>query len=544
MPLKSGSDIYRAEPRISRVKRRRLDRGPSYATMSRQLETAFTHKDRLQLEEKGISLHTIQQQLATFQRGIPFARLKKPCRLDDGIRRGDSLNSPALTDGFERARASGRITKFVPASGSGTRMFTFLQAARLEGAATPATEQLEQFISGLPKFAFYHDLEQTLLRQGHRLDRLIAEKNYRIVIDVLLDSLNYAKLPKGLIAFHRYAGTTRTPIEEHLAEAAGYVRDDEDRARIHFTVSPEHQQAISEHVEQACQKLAQGTVKWMIDYSIQKPSTDTVAVDMDNRPFRDSRGNLLFRPAGHGALLPNLQEIHGDVVFIKNIDNVVPDHLKKTSSKYQRALGGLLVGLQNILFSSLTKLESGAVSSADLDRITEWARHSLSLTLPNEWSTYTNSQKTQWLFNGLNRPLRVCGMVPNVDHPGGGPFWVEGENGNTSLQIVESVQVDRDSPTQRDIFLSSTHFNPVDLVCGVRDFRGHPFNLAQFVDPHAGLITKKFHEGRELKALELPGLWNGGMAGWHSVFVEVPRRTFNPVKTVLDLLLPEHQPLE
>lgn len=512
--------------------------------MSRQLETTLTPKDRRQIREREISVQTIEQQIATFQRGIPFTKLKRPCRLDDGIRRLSSLDLPALTRDFERARAAGRITKFVPASGVGTRMFKFLENARLQEPSEPTTDQLEQFFSGLPKFAFYHDLKNTLLRQGHQLDRLIAEKNYRPVIDALLDSLNYAKLPKGLIAFHRYADATRTPVEEHLVEAVDYVRDDEGRARIHFTVSPDHQRAIQQHIEQARQKPAHGVATWIIGCSVQKPSTDTVAVAMDNRPFRDSHGNLLFRPAGHGALLSNLQELHGDVVFIKNIDNVVPDHLKETSSKYKKVLGGLLVELQDTLFSFLTRLESGTVSSAALDRITEWALYSLAMTLPGEWSTYTDSQKTQWLFKCLNRPLRVCGMVPNVKHPGGGPFWVEGGDGVTSLQIVESSQVDPGSPTQRDVFTSSTHFNPVDMVCGVRDYRGNPFNLTQFVDPDTGFIAKKSYEGKELKALELPGLWNGGMAKWHSTFVEVPRRTFNPVKTALDLLLPEHQPPE
>ena len=231
-------------------------------------------------------------------------------------------------------------------------------------------------------------------------------------------------------------------------------------------------------------------------------------------------------------------------MFIKNIDNVLPDHLKETSSKYKERLGGLLVSLQDTVFSFLAQLESGTVSSASLEHVTEWARHSLALTLPDEWSTRTNAQQTQWLFKWLNRPLRVCGMVPNVNHPGGGPFWVEQDDGTISLQIVESSQVDPDSPTQQDIFASSTHFNPVDMVCGIRDYRGKPFNLDQFVDPDAGFIAQKSYEGRELKALELPGLWNGGMAKWHSVFVEVPRETFNPVKTILDLLLPEHQPPE
>ena len=514
--------------------------------MSRPLETTLTAQDRRQLKERGISLRTLEHQLATFQRGIPFAKLKRPCRLDDGILPLGSLDLSAVIQDFERARAAGRITKFVPASGGGTRMFKSLEAACLQrdtGRLTP-TDQLKQFFSGLPKFAFYHDLKNTLLRQGHQLDQLIAEKKYQSVTDALLNSLNYAKLPKGLIPFHRYADTTRTPIEEHLVEAADYVQDDKDRARVHFTVSLDHQRAIQEHIEQARQKLVQGAATWIIDCSIQKPSTDTVAVTMDNRPFRDSHGNLLFRPGGHGALLSNLHELHGDVVFIKNIDNVMPDHLKETSSKYQKILGGLLVGLQDTLFSFLTRLESGTVSSATLERITEWTGHALAMTLPDAWSTYANAQKTQWLFKQLNRPIRVCGMVSNVNSPGGGPFWIQGEDGTTSLQIVESSQVDLDSPTQRAIVTSSTHFNPVDLVCGVRDYRGNPFNLYHFVDSDTGFIAKKSYEGRELKALELPGLWNGAMAKWHSVFVEVPRRTFNPVKTVLDLLLPEHQPPE
>lgn len=511
-----------------------------------EIKTRLTPQDHRHLKERGISLQTLEHQLVTFQRGIPFTRFKRPCRLDDGIRRFSSLDVPALSQGFKQAKAAGRVTKFVPASGVGTRMFKFLETFRFQRKSdqVAATEQLEQFFSGLPRFAFYHDLKNVLLRQGHQLDRLLSENDYHPVINALRDSLSYAEMPKGLMAFHRYADTTRTPIEEHLVEAADYAKDDQDRARVHFTVSPDHQRAIQQHIEQAHHRLAQGTVTWATDCSVQKPSTDTIAVTMDNHPFRDSHDNLLFRPAGHGALLSNLHELHGDVVFIKNIDNVVPDHLKETSSQYKKVLGGLLVSLQDTVFSFLAQLESDTIASASLEHITEWARHSLTMTFPDEWNTYTNSQKTQWLFKWLNRPLRVCGMVPNVDHPGGGPFWVEEKDGTISLQIVESSQVDPDSPTQRDIFTSSTHFNPVDMVCGVRDYQGNPFNLHQFIDPDTGFITQKSYEGRALKALELPGLWNGGMAKWHSVFVEMPRQTFNPVKTVLDLLLPEHQPPE
>ena len=303
-------------------------------------------------------------------------------------------------------------------------MFKFLEAARLHGQAggeAAENPELDQFLSGLPKFAFYRNLQNVLLRQGHQLDRLIAENNCHPVVDALLDSLNYAKLPKGLMTFHRYGDMTRTPIEEHLAEAVDYAKDDEGRARVHFTVSPDHQGAVQQHIEQARHRLDHHSVTWLIGCSVQPPSTDTIAVDMDNCPFRDAHGNLLFRPGGHGALLSNLHEIHGDVVFIKNIDNVVHEHLHEISSKYKKVLGGLLVGLQGTLFSFLAQLESDTVSSASLEQMTEWARHSLALKVPDEWSTCTNSQQTQWLFTWLNRPLRVCGMVPNVNHRGG-PF--------------------------------------------------------------------------------------------------------------------------
>ncbi len=514
------------------------------------IEAMLTHQTRRQLTKRGVSLHTVKQQLTTFQQGLSFAKLKKPCVLNDGIRLISASELPSLIQAFEKATAAGRVTKFVPASGAATRMFKSLMTYHQQPVSTTTSSSdqrvLEQFFTNLSKFAFYHDLRNALARQTHDLDQLASEKNYQPILTALLYSrgLNYANLPKGLLAFHRYAATTRTPIEEHLVEAAAYAKDARGHARVHFTVSPDHQRAIQRHIEQARHGLAPDTVTWVVTCSVQRPSTDTIAVDVDNHPFHDSQGNLLFRPAGHGALLSNLHELHGDVVFIENIDNVVPDHLKEANAKHKKTLGGLLVSLQDTLFSFLTQLESDTASSGSIEQITEWAQQSLGMTLPEAWSTRTNSQKTQWLSKWLNRPLRICGMVPNMKNPGGGPFWVEREDDTTSLQIVESSQVDHDSPTQQNIFTSSTHFNPVNMVCGVRDYQGNPFNLHQFVDPNAGFISKKSCEGRELKALELPGLWNGGMAKWHSVFVEVPGYTFNPVKTVLDLLLPAHQPPE
>ena len=496
--------------------------------------------------ERSISLDAIKQQLMTFQRGIPFAGLKKPCTLNDGIQRISASELPDLSRIFEKARAAGRVTKFVPASGAATRMFQSLMASHQQSPATawPSEQDaLEHFLSNLPKLACYHDLRDALTRQGHNLDQLVSTRNSHPVLQTLLytPGLNYAKLPKGLLPFHRYATTTRTPIQEQLAEAVAYAKDAEGHVRFALTCSAAHQEAIQLHVERA-KRLFDRTLTWMVHCSVQRSSTDTIAVDLDNRPVRDAQGNLLFRPGGHGALLSNLNELHGDVLFIKNIDNVLHDHLKDDVYTYKRALGGLLIGLQDVLFAYLHGLDAESVSSARLKEMTEWAHDALAMPIPERWTSLPRSEKTQWLFTAFNRPLRVCGMVPNTGEPGGGPFWVDGGDGTNSLQIVEVAQVDPDSPTQQNIFKSSTHFNPVDLVCGVRDYTGRPFDLHRFVNPHTGFISRKFYDGKEVKILELPGLWNGAMAHWHTVFVEVPRSTFSPVKTILDLLLPAHQP--
>jgi len=512
------------------------------------IETMLTPQDRRYLKEHGIDLQTVEQHLATFRHGMPFTKLKRPCTLDDGIHRLTPSDMPTLIQHFEQARAAGRVTQFVPASGVATRMFHALQACCLTadsaGIAASDRRVLDQFLSNLQQFAFYHDLVNALNGQGYQLGQLLSTGHNRPILDTLLSApgLNYARLPKGLIAFHRYAASTRTPIEEHLVDAAACTKDDQGLVRLHLTVSPEHRDAIQCHIEQACQKLDRHAVVWQVNCSIQHPSTDTIAVDMDNQLFHDSHGKLLFRPAGHGALLTNLHELGGDLVCIRNIDNVVPDHLKDTTCRYRKALGGFLVSVQDTLFAFLTRLEAESLSPATLKQITEWARHMLDMTLPEAWDTFPHAQQMRWLFTWLNRPLRVCGVVPNTGEPGGGPFRVEQRDGISALQIVECAQVDPDSPHQQGIFQSSTHFNPVDLVCGVRDYKGRLFDLHQFIDPHAGWVSKKSHEGKALKTLERSGLWNGAMAKWHSVFVEVPLHTFNPVKTVLDLLLPAHQP--
>ncbi len=511
----------------------------------------LTQQDRDCITARGTSVETVKHQLAIFQRGIPFTTLTKPCTIHEGIEQIADTERSHFEEIFRHAMTQGRITKFVPASGAASRMFKALSACcgNVSNQAAPSLTpseypSLKHFVDRLSDFAFYEDLEQTLAEQGHRLQTLRTQGQYQPILEALLQphGLNYAKRPKGLLAFHRYADHVRTPIEEHLIEAAVYTRDRNNQAHVHFTISPEHQEAVQEHIEVARQRFNHDTLDLIVTCSLQKASSDTIAVDMENRPFRDSRGNLLFRPGGHGALLSNMNELQGDIIFIKNIDNVVQDYLKAETYTYKRALGGYLIHIQDRLFEYLRQLDSQTVTAKQLDDMVQWAQSALRFTLPRQWKDWSLEERCQVLREFGNRPIRVCGMVQNTGDPGGGPFWVQHEDHTTSLQIVESSQVDPKSSEQQRIFSASTHFNPVDMVCGVRDYQGNPFDLNLYIDPNAGFISEKSYEGRELKALELPGLWNGAMAKWHTIFVEVPRPIFNPVKTVFDLLDPSHQP--
>jgi hypothetical protein len=354
--------------------------------------------------------------------------------------------------------------------------------------------------------------------------------------------LNYTNLPKGLLLFHRYPDHCRTPLEEHLVEAATLVSDQSQVARLHFAVSPQHLDAMTDFVQHAQPRYEQNGTRYEVTWSTQKSSTDTIALTPGNQPFRDSNGDLLFRPAGHGALLENLYDLQGDLIAIKNIDNVVPDYRKESTYLSTQLLGGYLIDLQQQTFGHLEFLAAKQVDDTRLQQISAFAQDKLSVDLPNDFAQYPRDVQAEMLFSALHRPLRVCGVVPNTGEPGGGPFWVEQANGRVSAQIVEMSQVETAQVEQQAILSSSTHFNPVHLVCGVRDYRGRPFDLRQFVDPDTGFISQKSYEGKSLKAMELPGLWNGAMAHWNTVFVEVPLSSFNPVKTVLDLLRPEHQP--
>jgi hypothetical protein len=520
------------------------------------MSNLFHEWDIEQIQARGITLEKAVSQVESLRRGLSHAHLQRPCTVGEGITVIEKRELGRLADIYSQASLSGRTSKFVPASGAASRMFQALvslmdrpeltQSSAEAEKVSPEHEALNQFMTGIKRFAFYDDLKSILRENGLDIAGLIVKGQHTRILEYLLTGrgLNYASLPKGLIKFHRYPDRCRTPIEEHLVEAAATIQDKNGFARVHFTVSPSHQEAVKAHVDEVRRCYEKGRVKYEIIISTQKPSTDTLAVDLDNRPFRDRNGKLVFRPAGHGALLENLNDLGGDIVFIKNIDNVVPDRLKGETYIYKEALGGLLVDLQNKMFGHLKDLSTAGVSERTLGEAFEFARFRLSIIPPDGVGRGSTEEKAKFLFAKLNRPLRVCGVVRALGEPGGGPFWVGRGDEATSAQIVESSQVDLESAEQRAVWASSTHFNPVDLICGVRDYLGAPFDLMSFTDPSAGFISIKSMDGRELKALELPGLWNGGMAHWNTVFVEVPDITFNPVKTVFDLLREEHRAIK
>ncbi|UCG12190.1 MAG: DUF4301 family protein [Deltaproteobacteria bacterium] len=516
----------------------------------------FTEKDRDQMERLGISQAKVETQLDMFRRGPHRLRLHRPCTLEDGIVVVDATDEERLLTMWATGAAEGRLREFLPASGAATRMFAFVERTRKQMKTTNDETNLHasfetssdlqsfnQFVGSLRDFAFAEPLQDVMAKAGVSLQHRLDSGKYKEILDFLLgpQGLNYLALPKALIPFHRYSDHIRTALEEHLVEASHTVRDSARRCRVHFTVAPDSEEIIVHHGRKAAAKYGEKLgVQYELSFSLQKPASNTLAVDQENRPFRLPDGSLLFRPAGHGALLDNLNQVQGDIVFIKNIDNVVTDDLRDPVVYHQKVLAGMLLDLQQEVFRYLRLLQSGSTTATDVQAVAEFVAHRLSVSLPDDSSQLGQEERVSWLYRILNRPLRVCGMVKNRGEPGGGPFWVQEASGRVSLQIVEGAQVDRTSPEQVEIFSASTHFNPVLLVCGLRDFQGQPFDLHDFVDSQAVFIAQKTEDGRELKALELPGLWNGGMAYWNTVFVQVPEETFNPVKTINDLLRPGH----
>jgi Domain of unknown function (DUF4301) len=515
---------------------------------------SFTDRDLEQMKGMGLTPEKVLSQIETFKKGFPYAKLVRPCTAGDGIHVLTQPDLKRYAERYSEVALSGRAMKFVPASGAASRMFkAFLAVNSLYARITNEEISSEkdsdhravlEFVRGLRRFAFFEDLRSAMARNDQDLERLLEKGEYKPVLETLLSAkgLDLADVPKGLIKFHSYPGHNRTAFEEHLVEGAAYTRDRSGHVRIHFTVSPEYETSVRRHIESTRALYERDGVTFSVEFSNQKASTDTIAVDMDNHPFRDRAGALVFRPGGHGSLLENLCDLSGDVLFIKNIDNVLPDRLKEETVTYKKALGGLLIELQKKIFAYAEKLVSGDVDRRLLTEMIGFMKDRLFFTIPERLERQSREDQVRFLVSRLNRPLRVCGMVKNEGEPGGGPFWVEHRNGTCSLQIVESSQVDMGASHQRKILASSTHFNPVDLVCAIRDYRGKPFDLRRFVDPDTGFISIKSKDGRDLKALEHPGLWNGAMADWTTVFVEVPLTTFSPVKTLLDLLRKEHQP--
>ncbi|WP_455063764.1 DUF4301 family protein [Prevotella fusca] len=501
-------------------------------------------EDLKQIHEKGISAEQIGKQLEEFKRGFPYLKLEGAATSSKGVTVLDKNACEAACRTWQGYQADGhKVVKFVPASGAASRMFKDLFAFLNGSSEVPVSDFEKEFFSNIHRFAFFEELSGKCQQlEGKTADELIADGRYKAVVATLLnkEGLNYGQLPKGLLLFHSYADGMRTPMEEHLVEAARYAESNK-QAHVHFTVSHEHLEFFKQKVadKQAGYEAKFG-VGFDISFSEQKPSTDTIAVNLDNTPFRNEDESLLFRPGGHGALIENLNDLDADVVFIKNIDNVVPDRLKDETVIWKMIIAGKLVELQERAFAYLRQLEHGACMRAEMEEMVGFLQNELSCESHNV-SSLDDAALADYLYKKLNRPMRVCGMVKNVGEPGGGPFLAYNQDGTVSLQILESSQIDKNDAASMKMFTEGTHFNPVDLVCAIKDYKGNAFDLTEYVDKSTGFISSKSKNGRDLKALELPGLWNGAMSDWNTVFVEVPLGTFNPVKTVNDLLREQHQ---
>ncbi|MBQ7964267.1 MAG: DUF4301 family protein [Alistipes sp.] len=476
----------------------------------------FSKEDLQQIEQHGLTQAQVEQQIENFRKGFPYLKIVRAAAAGDGVLIMSDEQIAQAEARYNDAAANIKVVKFVPASGAATRMFKELFEYVNDDKRTPGIDKL---LDNIEKFAFWPELSKYIMPDS---------PDEEIVESIVKTGLCYGSKPKGLVTFHSYPEGNRKAVEEHLVEGALYARSG-DEVYIHFTVSSEHMGGFWD-VLGATQPYYEERfgVKYNVSFSVQKPSTDTIAVNPDNTPFRTDEGKLLFRPAGHGALIENLNDIDADIIFVKNIDNVTTDERRGDTVKYKKALAGLLLELQEQAFEYLKVLEVGG---ADLEPIAKFVEEKLCVKLPEDYNT-------ELLKAVLNRPIRVCGVVRNQGEPGGGPFWVDGGDGTESLQIAESSQI---APEDIHLMKSATHFNPVDLVCGVKDSRGGKFDLTQYTDPSTGFISSKSSGGRDLRAQELPGLWNGAMAKWNTVLVEVPITTFSPVKVVQDLLRPEHQ---
>jgi len=507
----------------------------------------FSQSDQEQITAHGLTEQEIERQLEMFRNPPQPLAIDRPCIPGDGILQLPGDEEQALAELFDQGAAEGRLARFVPASGAASRMFkelfnsTEALAEWQKDGRCPNHPFHQQFFSGLKDFPFIDDLAMVLKEtRGLELDQLIATRNLEPVLAALLESwgLNYAARPKGLLAFHAYPDGVRTPLEEHLCEAISLTGDAPTPVRLHFTVSPEYLEDFRHTAARATEAFADRlNAGAAFAFSCQQPSTDTLAVAPDNTPLRDDKGRLLFRPAGHGALIGNLADTGGDILLVKNIDNVVPEPMQPEVVRWWKLLGGKLLETQKRVHALLYDLEAPENETAC--DMAEALLGEFGLETTGTGKAGNGTGRAQVLHSLLMRPIRVCGMVRNTGEPGGGPFWVRGDEGTTP-QIVERAQIPDEDPAAMAALNAATHFNPVLMACALRDHRGKPYDLQDYIDRDAVIITAKSDKGKDLKALERPGLWNGAMAGWLTLFVEVPESIFQPVKTVNDLLRPGH----
>ncbi|GGD18763.1 DUF4301 family protein [Flavobacterium orientale] len=547
-------DLKKPYIKVSGAKEARLNKAIAIIDELKQAkEFGFTSTDFVQLYYHTVSVSKIIKQVAFLKEGIPHAALNRVAKIGDGIETLSAEGANYFSNLFDSKKEHLKLKKFVPASGAASRMFKFLLEFLQD--FNPETESINAYINrkkarnvtlfliGMEKFPFYKEILKATKNKYPEYSQWSKDKkDYAFIKTMLSESdFNFSNKPKGILPFHHYPTHIATPIEEHLIEASIYGSSN-SKAYVHFTISEEHQKAFDAIVDKVKPKIEdQNAIRINVNYSYQNQATDSLAFDMNNNPFRDENGNLIFRPGGHGALLENLNQIDADLVFIKNIDNIIQNHVA-TIALYKKALAGVLLEKQQKVFHYLRELDAHQLTKDTIYEVVEFLETQFNIEVSDDFAMFTKQSKIDYLHKLLNRPIRVCGMVKNEGEPGGGPFWVTNNKGQVFLQIVETSQIDTADAHQAKILENATHFNPVDLVCGIRNYKGSRFDLMQFVDYNSGFIVYKNKGGKDLKAYELPGLWNGGMAKWLTVFVEVPLITFNPVKTVNDLLKAPHQP--
>jgi hypothetical protein len=510
----------------------------------------FIQTDLDFFKKRSSEIKLIEIQIEQLKKGASYINLVSPAIIDNGIMKTDEQSRKYYVSLFEESLEFNSVVKFVPASGAASRMFKDMYACLNELKNSKENQEtilnnyskVKEVVDEIKKFAFYFDLCNLLSKKNLSVEKLISEKDYLTLIQNIIDTngLNYGSLPKALLNFHDYHAFQRKAVEEHLVEGAEYSFNHNGIVKIHFTISNEHEEFFKTHLDKVLSDYENKfNVKYEIAWSFQHQSTDTIAVDIENNIFRDENNNPLFRPAGHGALINNLNELSEDFIFIKNIDNITTDKLRTTTIEYKKVIAGILIDTQTKIHGNIEILIHDNCIESDINEIANFC-NTLHIALPENFENLSFKEKKDTLFQKLNRPIRVCGMVKNEGEPGGGPFFIKNQKNAISLQIIEGAQIDMNNKEQVEILKNSTHFNPVDIVAGITDYKGNKFNLLNFIDHDTYMISEKSKDGKKLKALELPGLWNGAMAEWITIFVEVPLNTFSPVKEINDLLRPQH----